>query len=90
MNPKRDTQRSRILANDRRLLELREAHVSHSWGNPEAKLQSRATVRSRVAVTTLDGGESGGKRVLSADAAALRLRMFTLLASGGRRRDRVR
>lgn len=63
MNPKRDIQRPRILANVRRLPERREAHASSSWDNPEAKPQSRATVRSRVAVITLDGDASEGKRI---------------------------
>jgi hypothetical protein len=49
-----------MLANVRRLLERREAHTSHSWGNPEAKTRSRATVGSRVAGFTLDGEENEG------------------------------
>ena len=40
MNPERDIQRPRMLANVRRLFERREAHASHRRGNPEAKLQS--------------------------------------------------
>ncbi len=78
-----------MLANVGRLPERREAHASHSWGNPEAKPQSRATVRSRVAVMTLDGGESGGHPGLSADAMAFCLRVFMHLASCGRRLDFV-
>ena len=69
-----------MLANVRRLPERREAHASHSWGNPEAKPRSRATVRSRVAVMTLDGGESGGNRTLSTDAVTFCLRVFMCLA----------
>ena len=51
-------------------VERREAHASHGWDNPEAKSRSRATVGSRVAGLTLDGGENGGNRGLSADAVA--------------------
>jgi hypothetical protein len=60
MNLKSDIQRPRMLANVRRLPKRREAQASHSWDNPEAKPQSRATVRSRAAGLTLDGGECGG------------------------------
>ena len=79
-----------MLANVGRLPERREAHASHSWGNPEAKPQSRATVRSRVAVMTLDGGESGGNPALSADAVAFCLHVFMYLAGRGRSLDLVR
>jgi hypothetical protein len=72
-----------MLANVWRLVERREAHGSRSWDNPEAKRQSRATVRSRVAVMTLDGGESGGNPALSADAAAFCLGALMHLASRG-------
>ncbi len=70
-----------MIANVRRLVERREAHASHGWGNPEAKLRSRATVRSRTAGVTLDGGESDGNPALSADAVAFCLRMLVSLAS---------
>jgi hypothetical protein len=63
-----------MLANVRRLVERREAHASHSWDNPEAKLQSRATVRSGAAGVTLDGAESGGNPALSADPVAFCMR----------------
>jgi len=72
-----------MLANVRRLAERREAHASHSWGNPEAKPRSRATVRSRAAGMTLDGGENGGNPVLSADAVTICPRMLVPLASCG-------
>lgn len=51
MIQKSDVQRPRMLANVRRLPERREAHASHSWGDPEAKLESGANVRSGAAVT---------------------------------------
>src|SRR3989442_5176738 len=68
-------------------LSRRKAHASHNWGNPEAKPRSRATVGSRAAGLTLDGGESGGNPALSADAVALCLRVFMHLASRGWRPD---
>ena len=49
----------------------------------DAKPQSRATVGSRAAGLTLDGGESGGNRDLSADAVAFCLRVLLHLASCG-------
>jgi hypothetical protein len=49
-------------------------------GNPEAKPQSRATVGSRAADLTLDGGESGGNPTLSADAMTFCLDVFMRLA----------
>ena len=56
-------------------------------GNPEAKPRSRATVGSRAAGLTLDGGESGGSPVLSADAVTHFLYVFLHLASRGWRLD---
>ena len=72
-----------MIANVRRLAERREAHASRSCGHPEAKRQSRATVRSRAAGVTLDGGESEGNRALPADAVTFRLRMLVHLTSCG-------
>ena len=51
--------------------------------NPEAKAESRATVRSREVGLTLDGGLNGGNPGLSADAVTLSLRMLVRLASCG-------
>ncbi len=45
MNSEGNIQRPRMLANVPRLLERREAHATHSCGHPEAKPQSRATVK---------------------------------------------
>ena len=81
MNRKRNIQRPLMLANVGLLLERREAHGSRSWNNPEAKPQSRATVRSRAAVMTLDSGESEGNPGLSADAVAFCLYVLMCLAS---------
>jgi hypothetical protein len=55
----------------------------------EAQTRSRATTGSRVAVMTLDGGESGGK-ALSADAMTFGLRVRLFLALCGRSLDIVR
>jgi hypothetical protein len=79
-----------MLANVQRMPERREAQASHRWGKPEAKARSMATVSSRAAGVTLDGGESGGEGALSADAVALRLPVLMHLASCGRRLDLVR
>jgi hypothetical protein len=49
-------------ANVRGLLERTEAHASHGGDSSEAEMRSRATVGSRAADLTLDGGESGGNR----------------------------
>ena len=43
MTPKKGIRRPLMLANVRLLFERREVHASHSWDNPEAKPQSRAT-----------------------------------------------
>jgi hypothetical protein len=73
-----------------KLPDRREA-LRLSWlGNPAAKPRSRATVRSRVAIVTLDGRESGGNRTLSADAVAFCLRVFLHLAPCERRLDLTR
>ena len=90
MIQKGDIQRQRMLANVQRLVERREAHASHSWGKPEAKPRSRATVRSRAAGVTLDGGKSGGNPALSADAVAFCRRVLTHLALCGRPLDLAR
>jgi hypothetical protein len=72
-----------MLVNVLRLLERREAMPLTARGNPEAKPQSRATVGSRAAGLTLDGGENGGNSGLSADAVTLCLRVFKHLTSRG-------
>jgi hypothetical protein len=59
-----------MLVNVLWLIERREAMPLMAEENPEAKPRSRATLRSRVAVMALDGGESGEKRALSAYAVA--------------------
>jgi hypothetical protein len=76
MNRKRGIQRPRALAKVRRLSERGEAQASHSQGIPTAKRRSRANVRSRVAVMTLDGSKGGGNRGLSADALTFCLRVL--------------
>ncbi len=83
MIKKSDIQRLRMLADVVPPPERREAHASPSWGNPEAKPQSRATVRSSVAIMTLDWGESRGNPAPSALAVAFCLRVFMRLVSYG-------
>jgi hypothetical protein len=74
----------------RRCLSTERLHASHNLNDPAAKTQSRATVRSRVAVMTLNGGESGGKRALSADAVTFCLRVLMHLGSCVGRLDILR
>lgn len=69
-----------MLVNALWLIERREAHASHGWDTSEAWTRSRATIGSRAAGLTLDGGESGGNPALSADAVAFCLRVFLRLA----------
>jgi len=72
------------------LSKVREARASHRQNLPGAKRQSRATVRSSAAVVTLDGGGSGGNRILSTDTVTPRLRVFMRLPSYGRLLDLMR
>jgi hypothetical protein len=69
-----------MLVNARWLIECREAHASHGRDTSEAWTRSRATIGSRAAGLTLDGGESAGNPALSADAVAFCLRVFLRLA----------
>jgi hypothetical protein len=69
-----------MLVNALWLIERREAHASHGWDTSEAWTRLRATIGSRAAGLTLDGGESGGNPALSADALTFRLRVFMCLA----------
>jgi|GEM_PF-4043942 len=80
-----------MLVNTLWLIERREAHASHGWDTSEAWTRSRATIGSRAARLTLDGGERAeGIGGLSADAVTLSLRMFMHLASRGWRLDLLR
>jgi len=59
---KSDSQGHRVLVNAMWPIECREAHASHGWDSSEAWTRSGATVGSRAAGVTLDGGENGGNR----------------------------